>query len=50
MSEFLHHVIANREYRQYDIELQRAISQGLAEWVDPWNVFQPHTREEQASE
>jgi hypothetical protein len=40
MSEFLHHLVANREYRQRDIELQRALQESLRDeilsWVDPW--------------
>jgi phage FluMu gp28-like protein len=41
MSEFLHHLVANREYRQHDIELQRAMRESLINEIfslsdDPW--------------
>jgi len=41
MSEFLHHLVANREWRQHDVELQRALRDSLSNdilsWVsDPW--------------
>ena len=43
MSEFLHHLVANREWRQHDIELQRALHESLSNeilsWVsDPWEA------------
>jgi hypothetical protein len=40
MSEFLHHVVANREYRQHDIVLHRALREQILQAVripdDPW--------------
>jgi hypothetical protein len=44
MSEFLHHVVANREYRQHDVELGRVLREQMSEgWqtvfntdTDPW--------------
>jgi len=48
MSEFLHHLVANREYRQHDIELQRALQQSLSNEILSW-VSDPWATEEQAN-
>jgi hypothetical protein len=47
MTEFLHQVVANREYRQHDIVLHRALREQILRGVgltdDPWEVSTPVT-------
>jgi hypothetical protein len=47
MTEFLHQVVANREYRQHDIVLQSALREQILRGVgltdDPWEVSTPVT-------
>jgi hypothetical protein len=49
MSEFLHQVVANREYRQHDIVLHRALREQILRSREELYGSDPWATEEQAN-